>query len=127
MHWTELAAVTAAAVAGGMGLYGMVNPDWMSKIVRLVPAPGQVEGRSEFRATYGGLFLFSHAFAAWALMTNQVGAELAAAVVGLSWLGAAAGRCISVVLDKAGTNLNVFNIGFELVFGCAFLAPLLWG
>jgi hypothetical protein len=54
MEWTDIGALIACAIGGGLGGYAMINPVWASKLVRLVPAEGKVEGKSEFRATYGG-------------------------------------------------------------------------
>lgn len=121
----ELIAVAACVIGGGLGAYAMVNPAWASRLVRLVPTEGQVEGRSEFRASFGGLFLGGHAFAAWTLTTAQPGAEMAAAALGLAWLGAGVGRTISLFADNALTNLNIFNVAFELSFGIGLLLPLI--
>lgn len=127
MDWTGWAAMLACAIGGGLGGYAMINPAWASKLVRLVPADGKVEGRSEFRATYGGLFLAPHAFVAWALTTAQPGAGLAAAVLGAAWLGSGAGRLLSIGLDKTATPVNWFNVVFEALLGALLLAPLLFG
>lgn len=119
-----IAAMLACAFGGGLGLYAMINPAWASGLVRLIPLDGKVEGKSEFRATYGGLFFAGHAFALWALATEQSGAAMAAAAIGAGWVGSAGGRLVSFAADKAATGLNVFNVLFELVIGLALLAPL---
>ncbi len=123
----DILAVAACALAGGMGAYGLVNPGWIAGIVRLTPTEGLVEGRSEFRASFGGLFAASHGFAAWALITSQPGAAMAAAVLGAAWLGASFGRTISLFADGALTRLNIFNVGFEITLGIALLLPLIMG
>lgn len=125
MHWTDIVALIACVIGGGLGAYAMVNPSWASKLVRLVAYEGKVEGKSEFRATYGGLFLLGHAFAFWALITSQSGAEFAAAAIGAGWLGSGIGRLLSIALDKTATALNWFNVAFEAVLGLALLAPFL--
>lgn len=127
MEWTDIGALIACAIGGGLGGYALINPAWVSKLVRLVPAEGKVEGKSEFRATYGGLFLLGHAFAAWALATAQPGAELAAAAIGFGWLGSGIGRLVSLALDKTVTSLNWFNVVFEALLGALLLAPLVFG
>lgn len=121
----EWVAIMACVVGGGMGAYAMINPAWVSRLVRLAPMPDKVEGRSEFRGTLGGLFFASHAFAAWALASGMLGAEMAAATLGLAWLGSGAGRTISLFADDAMTRLNVFNVFFEIVLGVGLLLPLL--
>lgn len=124
MPWTHILALLACAVMGGMGLYAIFNPGWASKLVRVVAAPGQVEGKTEFRSTYGGLFFAAHAFAAWMLVSHPSGA-IATGVLGAGFLGSAVGRVISAIADKAGTKLTLFNIGFEAVLGACLLLPLL--
>ncbi len=123
MQWTYIAALIACAIGGGLGAYALINPAWASKLVRLVPTEGKVEGKSEFRATYGGLFLLCHAFAAWALATAQPGAELAAAAIGAGWLGSGIGRLVSFALDKTATPVNWFNVIFEALLGVLLLSP----
>ncbi len=127
MHWTAILGAIACVIGGGLGAYAMVNPRWASKLVRLAPTEGTVEGKSEFRATYGGLFLAPHAFVAWALISGRVGSDLAAAVMGTAWLGSGLGRLLSIALDKTATGLNWFNVAFELVLGIALLSPILIG
>jgi hypothetical protein len=127
MHWTAIPGVIACLIGGGLGAYAMVNPKWASNLVRLVPAEGKVEGSSEFRATYGGLFFLPHAFLAWALISGRMGSDLAAAVMGIAWLGSGLGRLLSMALDKTATGLNWFNVGFEFVLALALLSPLLIG
>jgi hypothetical protein len=125
MHWTGIVALIACLIGGGLGGYALINPHWASKLVRLVPAEGRIEGKSEFRATYGGLFLAGHALAFWAILTAQSGAELAAAAVGAGWLGSGIGRIVSIALDKTGSGLNWFNVAFEAALGLMLLLPLL--
>lgn len=127
MDWTDWAAIIACAIGGGLGGYALINPGWASRLVRLVPAEGKVEGKSEFRATYGGLFLAPHAFIIWALATAQPGAELAAAALGMAWLGSGIGRLISFALDRTATPVNGFNVVFEALLGALLLAPILAG
>ncbi len=126
MHWTEILALVACVIGGGLGGYALINPRWASKLVRLVPADGKIEGRSEFRATYGGLFFLPHAFAFWAVLSIQPGAEFGAGALGAAWLGSGIGRIVSIALDKTGSGLNWFNVAFEAVLGLALLSPLLF-
>jgi hypothetical protein len=125
MDWTDWTAIVGCIIGGGLGGYAIINPGWASRLVRLVPAEGKVEGKSEFRATYGGLFLLPNAFIAWALATGQAGAELASATFGVAWAGSGIGRLISFALDKTATPVNWFNVFFEVLLGALLLAPLL--
>jgi hypothetical protein len=125
MDWTEIAALIACAFGGALGLYAMINPAWASRLVRLVPREGKVEGKSEFRSTYGGLFLFGHAFAGWAFLADQPGADLAAAAVGMGWFGSAVGRLMSFALDKTASPVNWFNVFLETLLGALLLSPFL--
>ena len=125
MHWTSILALIACVIGGGLGSYALINPRWASKLVRLDPSEGKVEGRSEFRATYGGLFLLPHAFAFWAVVATRPGAEFAAATLGAAWLGSGIGRIVSIALDKTSSGLNWFNVAFEAALGLMLLSPLL--
>ena len=126
MPWTHIAALIACIIGGGLGAYAMVNPAWASKLVRLVAQEGKIEGRSEFRATYGGLFFLGHAFVFWAVATAQPDAEMAAAAVGAGWAGSSIGRITSIALDKTGSGLNWFNVAFEAALGLTLLSSLLF-
>ena len=117
-----LIALIACAIGGGMGLYGLFQPQWIAQITRLeATAP---EGRSEFRASFSGLFFATHASAAVSLSFQLSMAEAVSATVGMAWLGAAFGRGLSFAFDDAITRLNLFNIGMELVMGLMLLGPL---
>ncbi len=123
----DILALTACAVGAGLGGYAFINPGWASRLVRLVPMEGKKEGPSEFRATLGLLFFGAHAFAAWALVTSQAGADMAAATLGAAWLGSSVGRAVSLFVDNTVSRLNVFNVFFEFTLGCALFTPLLLG
>lgn len=120
-------AVIAGLIGSGLGLYAMINPGWASRLVRLVPAEGKIEGKSEFRATYGGLFFLAHAFVLWASLSGQAGADLAAAAIGAGWMGSASGRVISFALDRTATPLNWLNVAIEGALGLALAGPFLLG
>jgi len=127
MSLPDLLAVIAAIVGAAMGLLGLVNPEWSKGVVRLQPADDKPGGYAEFRASFGGLFLFLHAAvlaSAWA-GAGLVGASFAAA---LAWIGMAFGRVVALALDGgrgARTGYNVFGTGFELVLGALLLAPFI--
>jgi hypothetical protein len=110
-----------------MGFYALLRPSWASRIVRLQAIPGLVEGASEFRATYGGLFFLGHGFVAWLALSGTEGAALASAVLALGWFGASLGRIVSILFDRAWTGLNAFNVAFEAVMGILLIAPIVFG
>jgi hypothetical protein len=120
-----VAAMVACMLGGALGLYAMVNPAWASRLVRLVPMEGKIEGKSEFRATYGGLFLLGHAFGLWAVATGQPGWHLATATLGAGWLGSGVGRLVSIAADRTATTLNWINVAIEAVMGLVLLLPFL--
>ena len=121
------ASVIACLAGGGLGLYAIINPAWASRLVRLVPIEGKIEGKSEFRATYGGLFFLAHAFVLWALLSGQAGAALAAAAMGAGWMGSGLGRLVSFALDRTATPLNWLNVAIEGALGLALAASFLLG
>ena len=109
--------------AGALGtlamcLLGLLLPKTAAQFVglqALTPA-----GRSEFRATYGGLW------APLALMPLITQDPIVFAVTGLCWAGAAAGRMVSIFLDDALDAKNLMAVGFELAFAALLLVGAPW-
>lgn len=130
--WLSAAGLTAGV---GMGAYGLINPCWAQGLVRLRDDPEKPGGFAEFRGTYGGLFLASHAVAlvlmvAVAREVEDLGgvptlwtALGAAACCGAMWIGTAIGRITSILLDGAGTRYNQASVAFELVLGIVIGTP----
>lgn len=108
-------AQLGALLTLALGLMGLVRPDAASAFTNVQPVG--VIGRSEIRATYGGFFLL---LGATCLATQE---PWAFTTVGLAWLGAAAGRLASVVLDESREAQNFGGIAFEGVIGLLLLAP----
>lgn len=101
-----------------MGLLGLVLPRTAARFVglqALTPA-----GRSEFRATYGGLWI---PLALLPILTRD---PMLFAVSGLCWAGAALGRTASIVLDDARDTRNLMAVGLELAFAILLLAGDPW-
>lgn len=130
--WTSVAGLSVGAA---MGAYGLINPRWAAGIVRLRDHPDKPGGFAEFRGTYGGLFLATHAFALvfmacaarevealWGLPTYFT-ALGAAGVCGAMWWGTAVGRVAAIAFDGAGTRYNQASVVFEVVLGALILAP----
>ena len=102
----------------GMGLLGLLLPKTAARFVGLQPLTPA--GRSEFRATYGGLW------APLALMPLITQDPIVFAVSGLCWAGAAAGRMASIFLDDALDAKNLMAVGFELAFAALLLVGAPW-
>lgn len=124
---TDLIATIALAFGAWMGVYAMLKPRWASRVVGLSQTPGNAEGASEFRATYGGLFLFSHLATLAAL--NGLSPEVAPVIVlplAAGWFGAGIGRTLSILRDDGtATRQNVIWVGFEAAMGLLIGLPLL--
>ena len=101
-----------------MGLLGLLRPKSAARFVGLQPLTPA--GRSEFRATYGGLW------APLALMPLLTQDPIVFAVSGLCWAGAAVGRIVSILLDDALDAQNLKAVGFELVFAALLLVGDPW-
>lgn len=126
----------ALAFCAGLGARALINPDWAARFVRLRPDE-QGGGFAEFRATYGGLFLASHAAALYFTLRWIFGGEAvlgifaagAAAALGGGWIGACLGRVFALYSDRAlATRFNVQSAGAEAVLALLIAAPwLAWG
>jgi hypothetical protein len=66
---------------------------------------------SEFRATYGGLFIGA------GTAVLAIGNREAALVLGFAWLGAFAARLLSAVVDRSTSRENMAGLVIELVIG----------
>lgn len=115
-------ALVGCFIGAALGVAGLLNPGWASRLVRLSPTDGSKEGRSELRATFGGLFAFGHGGAALALVRDYPGAETGLLVLGLGWFGSGVGRTYSILRDGTGTRLNAFNVAFEIALAALLAA-----
>jgi hypothetical protein len=123
--WLSAIGLTIGA---GMGLAGLLNPKWAANLVRLRDIPEKPGGFAEFRGTYGGLFLASHAVALfWVLPAfggNLSETALGAVMVcGAMWIGTGVARVLSIALDKTGGGFNHASVAFEFALGLAIVAP----
>ena len=122
-------SIAAIGLAFGavIGLGSLISPAWAAGVVRLQADPEKPGGYSEFRATYGGLLFMTHASALFLLLTTDIG-WLVALPMALGWFGAAIGRSMSLVLDKAELQESAMNptwVATELALGLAISAPAL--
>ncbi|MDX1293495.1 MAG: hypothetical protein R3265_11855 [Hyphomonas sp.] len=134
MNIGEIISLVALLFGAVIGLSAMFSPAWASRVVRLVedPDPLRPGGFSEFRATYGGLFLFSHLMTA-ILVMNLSGAEgilttLVVLPLAAGWIGAGVGRLMSLVFDRRQNRepgLIPVWIPLEIILGLAIAAPFL--
>jgi hypothetical protein len=101
----EMLNVAGAIITVLMGCLGLFFPERAAAFTGLkaVTTPG----RSEFRSTFGGLFLFAGIAP---LILTMPAAFL---VLGLSWAGAAAGRVVSILADHANSPKNWIAVAFE--------------
>lgn len=124
----------ALALGAGLGARALIDPHWASRFVRL-KGDEQEGGFAEFRATYGGVFLFVHlvaliltvryVLAAGALV--GVVASGASAAVSAAWAGAAFGRLVSMWRDKTNTKFNRLSVGVEIAMAFAIGLPwIVW-
>jgi hypothetical protein len=77
-------------------------------------------GLSGIRATYGALFVVMAGVMVWAVPTRPRSNPWLR-FAGILWLGAAAGRVLSIVLDGVLTPLNFVSLGIELLVGAGAL------
>ncbi|HPE48718.1 MAG TPA: hypothetical protein PLR76_09980 [Hyphomonas sp.] len=130
MHYGAIISSVALTFGAVLGLGGLFAPGWAAGIVRLIedPDPLKPGGFSEFRATFGGLFLFSHMMAlAIVVSMPPVFAVVAVLPIAVGWIGAALGRALSLVADRnrnREAGLIPVWIVLELIIGLAIAAPL---
>ena len=103
-----------AAITVFGGVIGLLFPTPVSRTIGLT-LNGRL-GRSEFRATYGGLFL---AAGVAAIVIGTLDATL---ILACAWFGAAAGRTISAFIDRSWSKENLGGIAIEVVVGSLLLA-----
>lgn len=107
MELAHVLHLLGALVTLGMGGLGLLRPRVAARLIGLEPT-GRL-GLSELRATYGGLFF---ALGAFAIATRD---EVAFALLGAAWLGAAAARLGDALLvpgaDRALWRAALFEGG----------------
>ena len=109
----NLVGYIGAIVSVIAGVLGLLFPRQVSKVVGL-QIPGLL-GMSEFRATYGGLFI-GGGVAVLAIRNGD-----AATVLGCGWGGAFVARAVSVVVDKSRSKENVAGLIIEATVAALLL------
>lgn len=115
---TQLAYV-AAGVALVLGLLGLLNPGAAMRLLGLdVVSP---RGLSEVRSMYGALHVTMAALMLWAIPLRPRTAPLLR-TLGVIWLGAAAGRVASLLIDDAVVGpWNLVLLALQLFIGGALV------
>lgn len=123
----QLIASATLLFGAWMGVYSMLKPSWGSKVVGLEPIAGHREGISEFRATFGGLFLFGHLATLVCLwLLDPMVSPVICIPLAAAWIGAGLGRCLSILRDDgANTRQNVIWVAMEIGMGAAISLPML--
>jgi hypothetical protein len=98
-----------------LGVLGLFLPDKAAAFVSIAPAG--LNGRSEIRATYGGLFV------ALGVLCITAQTEMVFAVAGVAWLGAAVGRAYSALVDRNYDIKNVGGFALEAALGALLVLP----
>ncbi|MEY2435121.1 MAG: hypothetical protein QOC92_4846 [Acidimicrobiaceae bacterium] len=97
------------------GLSGVLTPEKVASALDL--SAGSSRGVAETRAGLGGTYA---ALGGWALVSHDPTAQKA---VGVTWLGAAAVRLASLVVDRPRTDFAFWSyLAAEIGFGAAALA-----
>ena len=115
---TDILNMMGAIATMMMGAMGLFAPKVAAGFTGLKAVTS--EGQSEFRATYGGLFIGLGGLAIFTLN------PYAFATAALAWFGAAAGRLISILLDQTRTTKNMGAVMFEAAFGVALIVGVPW-
>ena len=134
MHYSVIISLIALAGAAIFGLMALFNPRWVAGFLHLTedPDPLKPGGFSEFRATFGGLFLFLHMMAFVLILATQSGRPILTIMIvtpiAAAWIGAGFGRMLSYILDKEKNRSSAHVLKFmalEYVSGLAIMAPML--
>lgn len=99
-----------------LGAMALLRPSAAAAFTGIEPS-GKI-GISEIRATYGGLF-----FALGAIALYQQ-SPIVFLSLGIAWLGAAAGRIVSIVIGDSREAKNFAAVAFEAAIGLLlFIRP----
>jgi hypothetical protein len=114
----------AAILTLTLGLVALIGPTWMAQVLGFPAVRLEPRGVSEIRATYGALFIVMGAVMLWAIPMRPTGKPYLRFAAFL-WLGAGAGRLLSMIIDGVVTPMNFAGLGLEVLVGVgALLASL---
>ena len=123
-----LLAIIACVIGGVLGGMTLVRP---GSVLGLAGLWGEARQEGEERRgcavtegrAFGGLLILSHAFTALFLgYQSSVGAAMAFALA-MAWLGAAIGRTLSALVDRARGRINIANLAFEVMIAVTLCLP----
>ena len=108
MEFLTILKIIAALATVATGLLALVKPTAVYGFTGL-KADG-ARGVSEVRSIFGGLFI------ALGIVPLFLG-EVAYLILGFSYLGIAAARTLSIIIDKSYDRSNLISLGIEIVLG----------
>lgn len=104
----------ASLLTIAFGLFGFLAPRYTASALDLAPTDSTM-GLSEMRASVGGLFVVAGLAALW------IDAPLGYAMIGFAFVGAALGRCLSLIFDKPPVRKVLIFGGIEAALAAWFL------
>lgn len=109
-----------AGVTITLGVMGLIFPKKAADFTNL--SWKSPEGFSEFRSTYGGLFII---LGIYPLIDGTYHSYF---TIGFAWLATGLGRVISIFVDGCFTKKNWFAVAFETSIGITLLSghPEVW-
>lgn len=119
MEWLTAAPLIGSLITLLLGFLGLFAPAAASSFTSMEPVG--LLGRSEIRATFGGLFV------ALGLCGLVAQSALVFFVIGTAWLGAALGRFFSVFVDGSRSARNIAAAVFEAAVGVMLVVSWLSG
>jgi hypothetical protein len=124
-------AMIACVIGGVLGGLTLVRPGAVLGLTALDDDAGEgdepaasarIADKTEGRAL-GGLLILSHAAAALFLgYQSHVGAAMAFALA-MAWAGAAMGRAVSALVDRARGRFNLGSLVFEIMIAVTLSLP----
>lgn len=108
MDLLSILQLLAALATVATGLLALIKPSAAYSFTGLKPEG--VRGVSEFRSIFGGLFI------ALGLAPLFLG-DVAYLMLGIAYLGIAAARALSIIIDKSYARSNLLSLLIEIVFG----------
>ena len=118
-----LLAVIACVIGGGMGGYALARPRSVLGLADLSLEGGRAAAAAIEGRAYGGLLVAAHAAAALMLgYHSSVGAIMAFALA-IAWFGAAGGRGLALLLDRANARASLGTLAFEVLIGLTLALP----
>ena len=106
-------AIIGAGISVAAGVLGFLWPHQVSKTIGL-GLPSQL-AISEFRATYGGLFMGA------GVAVLIIGSSDAATVLGAAWAGAFIARAASIIIDRSRSKENIAGLIIEAAVAALLL------